>query len=357
MILPRGAIMQTWRVVIRFGVGAAVSALVGRRLLNCLWELTYRCNARCAICPYWRRPSEPALELTADQIREGLGKIHAYGCRLVNFTGGEPTLRSDLEEIISEASRLGIWTSMVTNGSLITRGRLRSLKSAGLDHLLISLDSADPVYHDHHRGIPGSHAKVIEGLRWIGEDFLTGHRTGGIMCAISAGNLDQVPALAELARSLGVHAVFQPYSYNKTGDDSLTPHIGTPQVSTLMLLKRRDSTVLNSRRYLEGWVPDRRSRCSAGKKYFSIDPYGYLHPCVDTPAAGHILRDDIQVIRSDRAANDVATCQGCWYCFRGEADTSLSVGGYLEKVGIGLAVIRRNLARTLRSPSRTRDTA
>ncbi len=337
--------MQTWAEVIRFCASAAVSALAGRRVLNCLWELTYRCNARCSICAYWRRPSDPARELNAEEIREGLRRLYANGCRLVNFTGGEPTLRRDLEEIVSAASGTGMWTSMVTNGTLLTRERLRDLKAAGLDHLLISLDSTDPLYHDAHRGIQGAHAKVLERLRWLAADFLTGHHTGGIMCAVAAGNADQVPAIAALAKRLGVYAVFQPYHDNKTGDPSHKPHIGHAQVETLLQLKREEGALLNSKRYLEGWLPERRPRCSAGKKYFSVDPYGFLHPCVDTPAVAHILRDDLSALRSEQAARSVEACRGCWYCFRGEADTSLSGAGYLEKLGIAAAVIRRNLGR------------
>ena len=341
--------MNSWWQVLRFGASAARSALIQGRVLNCLWELTYRCNAKCAICGYWRIPAEPARELTLAQIQEGLAKVYAYGCRLINFTGGEPTLRRDLEDIIHSAARLGIWTSLVTNGSLLTRQRLRHFKHAGLDHLLISLDSTDPGVHDGHRRIPGLHARVQDCLRWLGEDFLSQHRTGGVMCAVSVANLGQVCDLVALARQRGVYAVLQPYHSNKTGDSALGAPIGDEVVQQLLALNRPDRTLLNSTMYLRGMARfcqgERLPRCSAGRKYFSVDPYGYLHPCVDTPAAGHLLRDEMSVIRSDQALRTVAACAGCWYCFRGEADSALTVRGYFEKVRLGLAVIGRNRSR------------
>jgi hypothetical protein len=76
---------------------------------------------------------------------------------------------------------------------------------------------------------------------------------------------------------------------------------------------------------------------------------GYLHPCVDTPSVGHLLRNEIAVVRTETAQQMVKSCRGCWYCFRGEADTSLSLRGCLEKAGLGLTVLRRNAAARVRT--------
>lgn len=96
--------MKTTADWTRFCLTAGASALGNRRFLNCVWELTYRCNARCAMCSYWRRPSDPRDETDTDHVKAGLDKIAAYGCRLVNFTGGEPMPREDLEAITSQTA-------------------------------------------------------------------------------------------------------------------------------------------------------------------------------------------------------------------------------------------------------------
>jgi radical SAM protein with 4Fe4S-binding SPASM domain len=98
-------------------------------------------------------------------------------------------------------------------------------------------------------------------------------------------------------------------------------------------------------------------RCQAGRKYFSVDPYGYVHPCVDTPAVGHLLKDDVSAIRSPRALSDVHSCSGCWYCFRGEADCMLSPRGYFEKLHAAWSVVLRNTLRSLRRASSARGVA
>ena len=213
--------MRTYPDALKFSLSAAVSVLRGKRFLNCLWELTYRCNARCAICNYWRNPSRPGDEMSLEQIRQGIERIYGYGTRLINFTGGEPTLRRDLEDIVASASRRGMWTSMVTNGSRLTRERIRALKDAGLDNLLISFDSLSPGIHDEHRGIPGLQANVVRALEWLHQEFLIGHRSGGLMCVITRQNVASLEEIVRFADSLGVYVLFQPYHTNKTGDPGL----------------------------------------------------------------------------------------------------------------------------------------
>lgn len=338
--------MRTFPDAIRFSLSAATSALMGRRYLSCLWEVTYRCTARCSICNYWKSPGRASDELSLREIERGLERVFAYGCRFVNFTGGEPTLRADLEDIVAHASRLGMWTSIVTNGSLLSRKRVRALREAGLDNLLVSLDSVSAVDHDEQRGIPGLHTRVDACTTWIREEFLRGHRTGGVMSVISRANNDELEALARFARERGVFVLFQPYHPNKTGDTRQVPEIGNCETRKLQSLNSRGRLVLNSRGYLRGLNPGGRtstsSACHAGRKYFSIDPFGHLHPCVDMPAVGHILHDDLSMVRSNAAQEMVSGCRGCWYCFRGESDASLSLLGCLEKAWIGLGVLRHN---------------
>jgi len=341
--------MRTLPDVLQFALSAAASALAGKRVLYCLWELTYRCNAKCSICPYWRNPSDPKRELQLADIKAGLDKLYANGCRAVNFSGGEPTIRRDLEDIVGHASDLRMWTSMVTNGSLLTRERLRGLRRAGLDNLLISLDSLKPQVHDRHRGIMGLHARVLRAASWLGEDFLKGHRMGGIMCVLSSLNLDEIDKVVRFADDMGVYVVIQPYHDKKTGNASFNAPVDDRLVEELISLRNERHNLLCSDGYLRGLVgfaggTDGRP-CNAGRRYFSIDPYGFMHPCVDMPSAGHLLKDDLEVVASSEAMQGVRDCAGCWYAFRGESDASLSLRGCQDKLRLGLAVLAHNRKR------------
>jgi MoaA/NifB/PqqE/SkfB family radical SAM enzyme len=337
--------MRTFPNVITFGASAAVSALVARRVLSCLWELTYRCNAKCSICSYWKNPSDPDRELSLSQIQKGLDRIHSYGCRAVNFTGGEPTLRRDLCDIVRHASDRGMWTSLVTNGSLLTRERVRELKDAGLDNLLVSMDSVHPEIHNRQRGVPGLHERVTDCASWISKEFLVGHRTGGVMTVLTHLNVDDIDRIVQYVDALGVYVLIQPYHENKTGSTAFNPGIKATIGDALVRLKRQRRNVLNSDRYLRElphFYDQNRRACFAGRKYFSIDPYGGLHPCVDMPRVGSLLNDDISVVQSPMALQSVASCRGCWYCFRGESDVSLSFGGCLDKLRLVVDVMIHN---------------
>ena len=82
------------------------------------------------------------------------------------FTGGEPTLREDLPELIAYAENLGQITGINTNGRrLKDQTFLDSLVKAGLDHIQVTLESHDPQTHDHMVAAPGAWQDTVAGIR------------------------------------------------------------------------------------------------------------------------------------------------------------------------------------------------
>src|SRR6185503_2343479 len=105
------------------------------------FEVTLRCNARCGFCDYWKTdPGARAQELTsyADAAR-------FFSPMLVTFTGGEPLLRKDLEELVSSVARAVRlqYVILLTHGGMLSVERARSLWDAGVDQFNISLDYVD----------------------------------------------------------------------------------------------------------------------------------------------------------------------------------------------------------------------
>lgn len=126
--------------------------------------LTYRCNNDCAHC-YNARPRDYAELPTADWLRI-LDKLWEIGIPHVVFTGGEPTLRRDLPELIAHAERNGQITGLNTNGRRLSeRAYLDSLIAAGLDHVQITLESHDPAIHDGMVRANGAWQQTVAGLR------------------------------------------------------------------------------------------------------------------------------------------------------------------------------------------------
>jgi pyrroloquinoline quinone biosynthesis protein E len=134
-------------------VSAAGSAPAERgRPLWLLAELTYRCPLQ---CPYCSNPVDIASyrdELaTADWLRV-LAEARALGAAQLGFSGGEPLMRDDLEELIREARRLGYYTNLITSGAGLDEARIEAFKTAGLDHVQLSFQASSRELNDYLAG-------------------------------------------------------------------------------------------------------------------------------------------------------------------------------------------------------------
>lgn len=126
--------------------------------------LTYRCQNDCAHCYNARERSYP--ELAAADWKLILDKLWQQGIPHVVFTGGEPTLRPDLPELVAHAEGLGMITGLNTNGRrLADAAYLQSLTAAGLDHVQITLESHDAAVHDGMVCARGAWEQTVDGVK------------------------------------------------------------------------------------------------------------------------------------------------------------------------------------------------
>src|SRR5215813_1298256 len=104
--------------------------------LDVICEISYLCNLACPTCFRWTsKPDEH--ELTSEEWKGVLAKLQAWlGTFNLTFTGGEPFLRRDLLDIIKFASKIGLVTTVVSNGSLIDKALARQIVASGLDGLV-----------------------------------------------------------------------------------------------------------------------------------------------------------------------------------------------------------------------------
>lgn len=111
-----------------------------------LWllaELTYRCPLQ---CPYCSNPVEIAdykNELSTEDWFRVMRQAREMGAAQLGFSGGEPLVRKDLEELIAEGRRLGYYINLITSGVGMDEGRVRAFKEAGLDHIQISFQASN----------------------------------------------------------------------------------------------------------------------------------------------------------------------------------------------------------------------
>ena len=142
MLESRGSTAET------FGIPLAVLA-----------ELTHRCPLQ---CPYCSNPVEldrSGSELTTEEWKKVLTELAEIGVLQIHFSGGEPTVRKDLVELVQHASDVGLYSNLITSAVLLTREKLSALADAGLYHVQISFQGNEPVVADRVAGFKDAHAE------------------------------------------------------------------------------------------------------------------------------------------------------------------------------------------------------
>ncbi len=124
----------------------------------------YTCNLSCSHCSAMSLRQRDQPRLSVDEYRRISAELRHHGCLLFHFTGGEPLLRNDLEDIIRVFDPASSAISLQSNGFPATRKRLEALKKAGLDIFCVSLDSGIREEHDKFRNCQGSFDKALEAL-------------------------------------------------------------------------------------------------------------------------------------------------------------------------------------------------
>ncbi len=282
------------------------------------FEVTMRCNARCGFCDYWKTdPSAREQELTsyADAAR-------FFNPMLVTFTGGEPLLRRDLEELVSavaDAMRLK-YIIVLTHGGMLSVERGRSLWKAGVNQFNISLDYLDE-RHDKARGIPGLSARIfaaIEGMRAAGIDGIR------FNTVIKRDNLDSIMPIVREAVRVGCGVNLSVYTDSKNGnrehllgDDSFAATDAL--VAELLAFKRAHRGVITNSDYYIEQIPryvrgEMTEPCHSGIRTVHLNPSGHVKRCPDFPTDFHW--------REFRRYEPVA-CNACYYACRGEAQAPL----------------------------------
>jgi radical SAM protein with 4Fe4S-binding SPASM domain len=128
--------------------------------------LTLRCQNNCLHC-YAGGPRDTP-ELSTEEWMRVMDKLHEIGVFIYTFTGGEPTLREDLPELLTYAQRIGAVTGLITNGRrLKDDAYVKRLVETGLDFIQITLESHLPEVHDAITRVPGSWEETVEGIRKI----------------------------------------------------------------------------------------------------------------------------------------------------------------------------------------------
>ncbi len=285
--------------------------------------LTYRCQNRCSHC--YNEETREVDEMDTGSWRRVLDACEKSGIPHVVFTGGEPTLRDDLPDLVAYAEELGLVTGLNTNGRrLADAGYAVRLRDVGLDHVQITLESADPNIHNAMTR-SDSFDQSLEGLR--------NARAAGLYTltntTLTKVNADGIESLVDLVASEGLASfAVNGMIYSGKGKESgieLSPDAVVPVLERLAERARDRNLRLvwyTPTRYCELNPVEMAlgvKQCTAARISMAVEPDGSVIPCQSYyESVGNILRDPWDAIWNHplclslrRPQKPMAECEAC----------------------------------------------
>lgn len=291
-----------------------------RSPVNLTWEVTFACNLRCRHC--LSASDEPAPdELTTGEALDLVGQLHGAGVFQINFGGGEPFLRPDFEEILAACHGKGIMTCISTNGTLLNPERVARLAASRLVAIQVSLDGASRQTCDAIRG-QGVFDRAVEAVRLLAASSIP----TSINTVLTAQNAGEIPALHELARSLGVSlrvSRFRPSGRGADNWEELRPNPAQLLAFSAWLADSGDVRTGDS--FFSLTTQERQglglNLCGAAKLTCCVGPTGNMYPCAflqtDRFKAGSLRENSFQQIWDESAIYEsfrnlrIHSCEDC----------------------------------------------
>jgi PqqA peptide cyclase len=256
-----------------------------RAPVGLLAELTHRCPLQ---CPYCSNPVELErvnTELATEDWQRVMREAAALGILQIHLSGGEPTARRDLVDIVKTAADCGLYTNLITAAVLLKREQLEALKEAGLDHVQISIQDVDAQAENADRigGYKGGSAKKKIVAGWVRELGLP----LTINAPIHRHNVYNVSNIIDYAVSLGAGRVeiahVQYYAWALKNRASLMPTREEFMASAKIVERKREE--LKGVIVIDSVVPDYYAKypkpCMGGwgRGIINVTPSGRVLPC------------------------------------------------------------------------------
>ncbi len=251
--------------------------------LALLAELTHRCPLQCPYCANPLELERAAAELDTATWKRVLDEAAALGVLQVHFSGGEPTARRDLLDLVRHAAAAGLYSNLITSGVMLDAGSLGALAEAGLDHVQLSFQDADAAQADRIGGYRNGHARKLVVARLIREAGLP--LTANFV--VHRQNLDRLPEMLALGEEIGASRIevahVQYYGWGLVNRAALMPSRAQLEQANAAVAQARSD--LRGRITIDYVVPDyyaaRPKACMGGwaRRIINITPSGLALPC------------------------------------------------------------------------------
>lgn len=272
-----------------------------RAPVGLLCELTHRCPLQCPYCSNPLELERVNTELTTAEWQDLMRQAAELGVLQIHLSGGEPTARKDLEDIIAVAAEVGLYQNLITAGVTLTRDRLMKFAELGLDHVQLSIQDVDPENADRIAAYKGGMAKKIEVAKWVKEAGLP----LTINAPIHRQNIKSVPRMIEFAIEMGAGRIeiahVQYYAWALLNRAALMPTREDFNTAARQVEEAREK--YKGIIVIDAVVPDYYAKypkpCMGGwgRGIVNVTPSGRVLPCHAAESITHLTFDNIKTRR------------------------------------------------------------
>jgi radical SAM protein len=165
------------------------------------WEVTRACAYACVHCRADAQHQRDPRELSTEEAFALVDRLADFGNHpILVFTGGDPMMRRDLNELIAYATQKGLRCSLTpTATALPTKERLEQVREAGIRRIALSLDASRPEVHDAFRQVPGSWQRTMDILHRAHDVGLSVQ----INTTVAKHNVDILPEMVPFIQEVG----------------------------------------------------------------------------------------------------------------------------------------------------------
>lgn len=273
--------------------------------LFCGHKLTYNCNLRCKMCPFWKRS---APDSSLEREKAILKRVYDSGACGIAFEGGEPLLRKDLVEILAFSRSLPLHTSIISNGTLL-ESRIDEICPYINGVVYVSLDGLEKT-HDAIRGVDGCFKKAIRGIAAAAQKVPVTINT-----TIMAENIHEIEDLVKLAKELDVKiSVAIAHEYCNAKAPVPANHEVEEIARRLAEMKKRGYPLANSSGYFKVIAKEKTWKCKPWAM-INVDPEGKLVlPCYvrnEYATSVSVFEKSIKTAISGFNWREIQHCQEC----------------------------------------------
>jgi len=246
--------------------------------LACTLDITERCNLACVHCYLGSRRQGGRADLSAEQANRIMATLADGGVLVLAITGGEPLLHPEFREIWVAAKRRGFLVSLFTNATVVDEALAGFLAAHPPRRVEVSVYGSTRATYELVTGVPGSHAKCLNGVRLLKD---AGVRVQ-IKCPVLRANRTELEAIEAWAVEMGFtyrsDALIAPTLDG--GTEPLAHRVPVGQVDCFCSNDAEVCTadVLRDHPCTDG--SDRLVTCGAGLRTMHVDVTGYMHPCL-----------------------------------------------------------------------------